>query len=124
MANDLLHSVLSGHKTATCCNYELAKLQEEKLAEVGQLNILLDGQGCARAIIQTTHVEVVPFKEVREEFALLEGEGITSLEDWQRSHQEFFTREWEAAGGRFNTNMMVFCETFKIVYRAKGNGQS
>ncbi|MDQ0207686.1 ASCH domain-containing protein [Alkalicoccobacillus murimartini] len=117
MADELLELVLTGDKTATCCNYTLAKEQGEDLAKPGQLNILLDGQEKAKAIIETTHVEVVRFNEVTEAFARLEGEGDLSLSYWRQEHEAFFTREWKEAGGSFSSDMLVFCEVFKVVHR-------
>src|SRR5690349_54254 len=75
LADELLALVLAGTKTATAgalWDYEAA---DEQLPEVGALNILLDGGGRPRALIEITAVAVAPFDQVDAEHAALEGEG-------------------------------------------------
>ncbi|MEC6748801.1 ASCH domain-containing protein [Marinilactibacillus sp. XAAS-LB27] len=74
MADELAILVLEGTKTATASNYTMYE-EHEPLPYVGLYNVLLDGSGQAVAVIKTTSVEVMPFDEVSEEQAFLEGEG-------------------------------------------------
>lgn len=116
MADELLELVLNGTKTATASNYSLYG-EEDELPYPGLHNILLDGNGEAKAIVVTTDVDIVPFDEVTEEHAYLEGEGDRSLEFWRKSHEDFFTREMEEANLTFHTKIPVVCERFKLVYK-------
>jgi hypothetical protein len=46
---------------------------------VGALSVLVDGEGRARAIVETTRVGVVPFGEIGEDFASTYGECASTL---------------------------------------------
>lgn len=89
MADELLALALKGQKTATASSH-LMYDEDEDIPYAGAYSVVLDGQGEARAIIKTISVEVIPFNEVAEGFAYLEGEGDRSLEYWQEVHEAFF----------------------------------
>jgi uncharacterized protein YhfF len=65
----------------------------------------------------TTNVNIVPFKDVPDEFAAEEGEGDKSLNYWRRCHWDYFSRETEKLGGTSNDDMLVVCEKFEVVYK-------
>lgn len=120
MADELAKLVIDGVKTATSSNYLLYEVENEPLPQVGQYDIILDGNGMAVAIVQTTSVEIVPFNEVTDEHAYLEGEGDRSLKYWRDVHQSFFAKEWKEAeqvDQDFHDNILVVCERFKLVYK-------
>ncbi|WP_317968277.1 ASCH domain-containing protein [Sporosarcina oncorhynchi] len=117
MADELAKLVLEGKKTATASNYTLYSLENEPLPTAGLHNVILDGDGKAIAIVETTDVTVVPFDEVTEEQAYLEGEGDRSLTYWRDVHETFFAKELEGIGQRFHQKMPVVCEKFKVVYK-------
>ncbi|GAE32887.1 ASCH domain-containing protein [Halalkalibacter hemicellulosilyticus] len=117
MADELAKLVLEGTKTATASNYKLYELEKEKLPQVGLLNIILDGEGNAAAIAETTSVEIVPFDEVSAEHAYLEGEGDRTLVYWREVHEEFFRKEFEGLNQEFHNKIRVVCERFKVVYK-------
>jgi uncharacterized protein YhfF len=114
-ADELLGLVLAGDKTATASALWDYEAEGEALPEVGSLSILLDGRGHPRALINTTNVTVIPFDEVGEEHARLEGEGDGSLAHWRDAHERFFG----AASSRgFEPDMPVVLERFEVVYQA------
>ncbi|MGN7286864.1 ASCH domain-containing protein [Shouchella rhizosphaerae] len=117
MADELAELVLAGKKTATSSNYTLYELEQEPLPKVGQHHVLLNGKGEAVAVIMTTAVTVIPYNQVTEEHAFLEGEGDRSLAYWQNVHEPFFTQELETHGLAFHPDIPVLCEQFKVVYR-------
>lgn len=117
MADELANLVLEGIKTATASNYQLYNLENESLPYVGQLNIILDGSDTAVAITKTTSVEIIPFDEVTEEHAYLEGEGDRSLRYWREVHEEFFKKECDQVNQAFHHKIPVVCERFKVLYR-------
>ncbi|ARD49657.1 RNA-binding protein [Sporosarcina sp. P33] len=117
MADNLLNLTAAGVKTATASNYLLYQAENEPLPEPGLHNIILDGDGIAAAIVETTSVEVVPFNEVTEEHAYLEGEGDRSLRYWREVHEAFFTKELKEINGDFYDTMPVVCEKFRLVYK-------
>lgn len=116
LANELLELVLQGIKTGTASNDVLFEKQGLTLPFVGGHSILLDGYGAPRAIIETTHVETVPFNEVTAEFAYSEGEDDRSLESWRHQHEVYFTREFKRYGMPFDPAMKVVCENFRVVH--------
>jgi uncharacterized protein YhfF len=115
-ADELLRLVLDGTKTATASALWDYQAEGEALPEVGSLSILLDGSGHPRALINTTAVTVVPFDEVGEEHARLEGEGDRSLASWRDAHERFFG---QVSSRGFEPDMPVVLERFEVVYQAK-----
>jgi uncharacterized protein YhfF len=114
-ADELLGLVLSGAKTATAgalWDYEEAG---EDLPTPGALGIVTDGRGIPHALVITTEVEVVPFDEVSEEHAYLEGEGDRSLATWRETHQRFFT-DHAAHDRGFSRDMPVVLQRFAVLY--------
>ena len=67
-------------------------------------------------IIETTHVEIVPYEEVSEAFAAVEGEGDGSLRHWREVHWLYFSRECQRLGKEPSLRMPIICERFKVVY--------
>ena len=114
-ADELLGLVLAGTKTATAGALWDYQAEEEALPQIGTLSIILDSLGRARALIETTEVQVVPFDEVTEEQARLEGEGDLSLAHWRQVHQRFFTEVADHDRG-FSTDMPVVWERFRVLY--------
>jgi uncharacterized protein YhfF len=116
VADELLKLVLDGTKTATASALWDYEAEGEALPEVGSLSILLDGRGHPRALINTTDVAVVPFDEVGEEHARLEGEGDGSLAHWRAVHERFFAG---ASSRAFEPDMPVVLERFQVIYQAE-----
>src|SRR5699024_6094480 len=83
IADELAECVLERQKKATSSSYKLYGIDDEELPYVGLHNVMLDGDGKAVAILETTSVEVVPFDEVTEDHAYLEGEGDRTLKYWR-----------------------------------------
>jgi uncharacterized protein YhfF len=115
-ADELLRLVLAGTKTATASALWDFEAEGERLPESGTLSIILDGAGRPRALIETTEVRVVPFDEVDEEHAALEGEGDRSLAEWREVHERFFTEHAIHDRG-FAPDMPVVLERFRVLYQ-------
>jgi uncharacterized protein YhfF len=106
LADELLELVLAAKKTATCW----AAGEGDKGVVAGKRWIVNDGQGRARAVIETVEVTRRRFGEVDAGFAHDEGEGDRSLDDWRRMHTGYFTRR-----GEFAPDMELYCERFRLV---------
>lgn len=115
LADELLALVLHGSKTAGAGAMWEYEAVDEPLPTVGTLGIVLDGAGHPRALVVTTAVEVVPFDQVSEEHARLEGEGDLSLAYWREAHQHFFT-EAAAHDVEVGEDMPVVCERFELIW--------
>ncbi len=63
------------------------------MPKVGDLFLVTDWQGAAKAIIEITKMEQVRFTDVTEAFAQAEGEGDKSLAFWRKVHQDYYSRE-------------------------------
>ena len=118
-APDLLAELVAkGVKTATASAYDEYVQYEEELPKVGDLDMVLDGQGQAVAIIETTKVTVIPFRDVSADHAYKEGEGDRSLTYWRQVHEELFTKWLADIGLTFSPESKVVLEEFQLVYKA------
>lgn len=117
MANQLGKLVLDGIKTATASCHALYEWEDDPLPKKGDYNIILDGDKQALCITQTADVSLVPFDQVSGDQAWREGEGDRSLNYWRKVHEEFFTKELAEEGLTFNSNMLIVCEKFRVVFR-------
>ena len=116
-APDLLAELVAkGVKTATASAYDEYVHYEEELPKVGDLDMVLDGQGQAVAIIETTKVTVIPFRDVSADHAYKEGEGDRSLAYWRQVHEELFTKWLAEIGLSFSPESKVVLEEFQVVY--------
>lgn len=116
-ANDLAKLVKGGVKRATTGLYYWYEVEGEELPKIGDFGIITDFDGVAQCIIQTKKVNIVPFKEVTEEFAKIEGEGDKSLKYWKKVHVAAFSRGLKEHGKEFSEDMLVVCEEFEMVYK-------
>ena len=115
LADELLELVLAGKKTGTATLVIELEREGWKMPEVGDYNVILDGEGKAAGIIKTTSVVVKPFNEVEEAFAYSEGEGDRTLGSWRRGHWKFWTRRGEKLGFVMKEDLQVICENFELV---------
>lgn len=118
MADELLANVLSGEKTGTSSLhllYELG-LEDEKMPEVGNYSVLLDGKKEAQAIICTKVVDILPYSQISEVHGYLEGEGDRTLNYWREVHQPFFEQELEQYNLTFSEDLLIVYELFEVVF--------
>ena len=114
-ANELAELTLNGIKRGTASLKYWYEVENEKIPEVGDLNIITDWEGKPVCVIKNEKVLIIPFKEVDEDFAYREGEGDKSLKHWRDVHIEYFTKELKELGIEFNEDMLVVCEEFDVV---------
>ena len=112
----LAELVLAGIKTATASAYPLYAIDGEPLPKVGEYSVILDSREAAVCVIRTTRVSVLPFDQVTEKHAWLEGEGDRSLSYWREVHRKFFTACMAEAGQMFDEKMPVVCEEFELLF--------
>ncbi len=117
--DELAQLVLEGKKRATASVYELYEYDGEKLPQVGGYSVIMDSKDQAVCVIVNTDVRIVPFCEVDEEQARLEGEGDLSLEYWRKVHRECFKEWMEEASRTFGEDTKVVLETFRVVFSGK-----
>ena len=89
--NDL---VLKGIKRATSGTLEWDyQANNEPIEKVGEKLAVLSSEGKHVATIQATRVEPVRFADVSDEFALAEGEGDLSGNDYRASHLRYWSKQ-------------------------------
>lgn len=115
LAHALGALVVQGVKTATTSAL-WAYAEGEPLPSVGDLSIVISGDGRPLCVIQTTEVTVQPFSRVDAAFAHDEGEGDRSLVFWRAAHVRFFSETLTPLGRAFQKDMPVVCERFRVVY--------
>lgn len=111
-ADGLLALVLAGTKVATASSVWDYEDEDEPLPAVGDLSIILDGEGRPRAVLEVTVIDIVPFDQVTAEHARDEGEGDRTLAAWRRIHEKFWT---EHSPRGFAPDMPVVCERFRVL---------
>ncbi|WP_407270080.1 ASCH domain-containing protein [Radiobacillus sp. PE A8.2] len=116
LATELAELAVAGTKTATANSYDFYQFHQKPLPVVGNYDIVLDGKGNPRGIIEITAVDIIPFGEVTEEFAYLEGEGDRTLRFWRELHESFFKSQMKEIGKGFDYDLPVICEQFRLVY--------
>jgi len=116
-ANECAQLVLDGIKQATSPSLWWYQANNEALGQVGDLNIVTNWAGEAQCIIETTKVSIVPFNEITEQYARLEGEGDKSLKYWQQVHWQYYSRELEHTEYTPSEDMPIVCEEFKLVFK-------
>src|SRR5690625_4059727 len=75
----------------------------------------LGGAGRPRALIVTTEVAIVAFRDVDADHAAAEGEGDLSLAHWRTVHERFFTDELTQVGRGFSQDTAVVLERFRLL---------
>ena len=116
MADKLGALVAGGTKTATASLSWYYHEGGEAHPEIGDYNIILDGRGDPLCIVRVTALETVPFNQVSEEQAFLEGEGDRSLAYWREVHWDFFAAECQELGIEMHAEIAVLCEVFELVF--------
>jgi uncharacterized protein YhfF len=87
--------ILAGTKRATAGLLAEYEAEGEPVEHVGELLVLVDDDLRGIATLRVTRVDVSRFAEVPDGFALAEGEGDLSGDDFRASHLAFWTREGE-----------------------------
>jgi len=117
LMNELIQLVLEGKKTATCGSLWEWEAEGNRIPQVGDIWIELDGNGNPVCITETVEVTIRKYNEVDADFAHDEGEGDQSLEYWRKAHRNFFSRTLPKIGKEFSEEMPLVCERFKLIYK-------
>lgn len=106
--------VATGVKSATSAYEGVYARYGLEVPSVGDIVIVCDFQGVLLAVIEMTDVESVPFDEVGEEHARLEGEGDGSLDHWRDVHRAYFRENCTRMGVEFSERDRVCCQRFRL----------
>lgn len=114
--------VLEGKKTATASSYYSYEKEGDPIPKAGEYSVILFDSGEAACVIQTKKVSLVPFDEVSDRHAYLEGEGDRTLTYWRQVHREAFLPDYQVDGLPFNEHGLIVLEEFEIVYQPEMKG--
>lgn len=109
--------VLEGTKKATTSLHQLYIETGESIPQIDQYSVIINSREEAVCIIQATNVQILPFHDLTEEMAFIEGEGDKSLKYWKEVHWEFFRKEAASIGITFTSDMLIIFETFQLVFQ-------
>lgn len=116
-ANRLAKLTLLGKKKATSSLFSLYKKYEMDLPKVGTKQIVTDFDGKAKAIIQITIVDTVPFKNVSRVYARLDlGTDEEALIKWRKTHWDFFEKFLGESEEKPNEEMLIVCTSFQKIW--------
>jgi uncharacterized protein YhfF len=108
-------AILDGTKTTT--SSAPWDWPDGRIPFAGALSILLDGQGRARAIVETERVEIMPFGSVDEDFARAYGEGDRTLAWWRSETGAWYRASAARHGKDFSDDTPLICEWIAVVRR-------
>jgi len=108
-------AILDGSKTTT--SSPQWDYPDGLIPFVGALSVLLDGQGRARAIVETVRVEIMPFAAVGEDFARAYGEGDRTLTWWRTNMGEWYRASATRHSQEFSEDTPIICEWIAVVRR-------
>jgi uncharacterized protein YhfF len=122
LRDSLVAVILDGSKTSTTGLLEEYRREGSPIEVVGARELVVDSAGRGVAVIETTEVEVKRMGDVDLQFAIEEGEGFATVDDWYEAHVRFFTSpEMTAALGdppvAIDDDTLVVCSRFRVVER-------
>lgn len=116
-ANTCADLVCKDIKRATSHSLLGLQYRKEELPKIGDFAVVTDWAGKAKCIIRTTSVKLVPYFAIHSEHARLEGEGDKSLEHWQKTHWDYYTRELSEFNRTPRESMIVVFERFEKIFQ-------
>ena len=82
----------------------------------GDYMVVLNTTLTPLCVVRCTRLEIVPFNQVTEEFAVSEGEGDLSYEYWARVHKRYFVNMLGSLGLDWSDTVNVVCESFETLW--------
>lgn len=118
----LVGAILDGRKTSTTSLAVEYALADEPFPIVGARQQVLDSEGRAAAVIETTGVRRVPLAEVDIDHARDEGEGYETVAKWRAGHESFWHSDQMRAalgdpGFTVRDDTPLVLERFRLVRR-------
>jgi len=115
-AQAIAELVVAGIKTATGSLLWAYEFDDKPEPAVGDHWIVLGLHERPVCVIETTHVEVLPYDEVPAIYARLGGEGDRSVESWKAMYWSYIEQECERIGRPADPSAPLVMEHFDCVY--------
>ena len=127
LRDKLVAAVLAGVKTAGTGLLEEYRRDESPVEEVGRRELVVDSDGRGVAIVETVEVEVKRMGDVDRQFAIDEGEGFETVDDWYAAHVRFFTSPGMVAAlgdppVTIDDDTLVVCSRFRVIEQLHAPG--
>ena len=106
-----------GDKRGTTHTQHHFKQENVRMREPGDCWVVTTVAGDPVCVVRITNVDIMPFDQVGEAFAVSEGEGDLSYEYWYKAHLNYFKAQYRNWGQAWRDNPTVVCESFELVYR-------
>jgi uncharacterized protein YhfF len=103
----LVDAVLRDEKTATAGLHA----DDEPLPRVGDTSLLLGYEDEPVAVVETTEVRVLRVADVDLAFARDEGEGFSTVAEWRRAHERFWSDQ------AIDDATLIVAERFRVLDR-------
>jgi len=104
----IVNFVVHGNKRATAGMAAEYETEGEEVEYIGECLAMLDNESKHVATLQVTRVDISPFADVPDEFALAEAEGDLNAADFRASHYAFWTRAGETITDDTMINQIYF----------------
>jgi len=104
----IVNFVVHGNKRATAGMAAEYEIEGEEVEYIGECLAMLDNESKHVATLQVTRVDISPFADVPDEFALAEAEGDLNAADFRASHYAFWTRAGETITDDTMINQIYF----------------
>ena len=114
----LADAILAWTKTATTTPLDSYTAEQIAIPQVGDYNVLLNGDMKPVAILKTVVSELIPFYRISAEHAYHEGDGDRTIGDWRKRKTAEFTPTLEEHGKNLSSDTPMVSEVFEVVYRA------
>ena len=88
----------------------------EPLPKVGEISVVVDGNGNPLCVIEMMEVEIRPFNMVGEQFAFEYGEGERTLASWLSDTWDFHSRWCREIGREPSETMPLVFQRFRLLY--------
>lgn len=115
-ANECARLINNNIKRASCSLKVGYDMEGVSLPKSGDLTVVLDWAQNPVCIVRIEKIETSAFKDVSEEFAMLEGEGDQTLAWWKSAHNNFFKKYAQQIGAVFTPDSILVLEYFNKVY--------
>ena len=115
-ASEIAELVLAGTKTATGSVLWSYEADARPLPAVGDHWIVTGGGDDPACVIRTSHVAVIAFEDVGEEYARWGGEEDRTLASWRRMYWSYLVSECARIGRRPTRRAPLVMERFAVVY--------
>jgi uncharacterized protein YhfF len=114
-ADLMLNLILHGSKHSTAHPMLVHEVEGNDPHRVGDYSIILDGFARPACVIQTTSIEVKPFREVDEPFCKAESEGGGIVAYWKLGHWAYLEDYCKVHGSVMSEELPMVFEYFALI---------